>query len=180
MSSLARDAEDASLRTVTISDLPPEATDADVDALFDELGPAEVVLPVESRRKKHVGIAFALLPDRESAQRAARALQGWSFRAALDPSARKTKVSATLSGEPLVAIDEEPASKAVSWKGADELWEVQMYNKDLSVDEGSHVQMGMLPEPSEADRSEFKEAARREREREREQVNKAATGAMAL
>merc|ERR1712048_237717 len=130
--SFVSDHEAAASRSVTISRLPQEATVDDVVALFDDFGPVEVDLPRESRKKRHVGIAYVTLLDPRAAVQAVRAINGFDFRAASDPNATITRIYASLC-VPGVAPPEAP--ERISWKRSDELWEVHMYNESASVDE---------------------------------------------
>lgn len=164
MASFVSDSEDKAWRTVTIFNLPQEAMVSDVQALFDEIGPVEVCMPTESRKKKHVGMAFVLLPNSATASRACSVVNGTNFRAASDPTAAITRICAMVPAR----VEEHAPVKMVSWKSTDELWEVQMYDKDLSVEEGCQrkAPTSLRLSPTAESRSVFQEAARRERESE--------------
>jgi len=167
--------EDEVSRTITISNLPSDTTESDVEALFDDIGKVQVTMPVESRKRRHVGIAFALVVNPQLAERAAVALNGSKFRAATDPSATITTISAVVQRHDCPPQAEEDPAPPVSWKTTDELWEVRMYNKEESVKEGCQLDLplGMLPCLSAEARSQFQEAARREREEQARMVNAA-------
>lgn len=163
--------EKEAFSTVTISNLPPAATEADVEALFDdicEVGSVRVIMPVESRKKRHVGIAFVVVANPKIAGQAAGRLNGFKFRASTDPSATVTTIEAVVQRRGYAGVVEDAVAPPVTWKTTDELWEVRMYNKEQSVQEGCQVNMAaemrMLPCPTAESRSEFQEAARKERE----------------
>lgn len=132
--------EQDALRTVTISQLPPVATQSDVEALFDRFGPASVWMPLESRNMKHVGIAYVRTSDCAMAQKAARSLDGHGFHAARDPFAGVTRICAAVSRCPMEGPKMKACLKTVNWRSTADLWELQMYSKDSPVEDSlSHV-----------------------------------------
>jgi len=160
-------ADDEALRTVTIYKLPPETLRSDVEALFDEIGDVEVTIPVESRKRKHVGIAHCVVETCTKAREAVRKLDHAHFRSGADPTATIWMIRATMRGSESPALGcDQIDTTPVSWKSTDELWEVHIYNKDVSVDEACQQQLQGTIRPcltAEA-RSQFQEAARRERQ----------------
>jgi hypothetical protein len=154
--------EAAACRTVIISRLPPDTTTSDVEALFDNCGPVEAELLIESRRKRHVGIAYVILMDAKTAVDAVQEINGCSFCPATNPQGTVTQIAAHLAVAP---TGQEASGERVSWKASDELWQQHMFNPNASVIEGCRNEVAVDMRPaSDAARAEFRDAARKERE----------------
>mmetsp|Transcript_78739 Transcript_78739/g.205366 ORF Transcript_78739/g.205366 Transcript_78739/m.205366 type:complete len:249 (-) Transcript_78739:4-750(-) len=167
---------------VIVSDLHPQATEADILDLLEQagLGPAEVTLPRESRRQRSCGVAFAVLPSREAAHEAIQRLHG---RAVRGGRIRLEMADSAAAGEHGPGADAGSAAseRRIRWPASEELWQFAMFDRQESVAQfrerldsaDTTVSQQVSAEPSHA---LFQEAARREHAEEARLVREALGG----
>lgn len=175
---------EATSRTVTVSNLSPEATEQDVYDLLDgcTLSPESVTLPRESRRQRSCGVAYVVLPSREAAWRTVRDLQNHSIRGRAVQVELADSIycsPARRRGEDGLAQPGCDGQRRVVWMQDENLWEVALFDKSESVvdfrtrlssaNESPVTQLGQL----HADHGKFQDAAKREHAEERKLVRQA-------
>mmetsp|Transcript_54321 Transcript_54321/g.117549 ORF Transcript_54321/g.117549 Transcript_54321/m.117549 type:complete len:509 (-) Transcript_54321:108-1634(-) len=117
------------LRTVTFTNLHPEATEHDLEALMEarELSPAAVTVFRESRRQRSCGVASATFPSREAARMAAARLHRVPIRG-------RSMATELLDGQPR-AEKQRQAPPRIRWREEQELWSVALFERGESVTE---------------------------------------------
>jgi len=136
---LSRRTESSSVRAITITNLPAEATESDIVSLLSKagLGAADVSIARESRYRRSTGVAFAMLSSRQLARRAVADL-----------------TSATVHGQRIQVehaggtAEGRRAGRRIAWKDDDELWDVALFDKTESVvDFSEKVRTHTVPVP---------------------------------
>mmetsp|Transcript_12928 Transcript_12928/g.36187 ORF Transcript_12928/g.36187 Transcript_12928/m.36187 type:complete len:237 (+) Transcript_12928:148-858(+) len=184
--STMQQAGSAAGRAIRISGLPPEATEADLEALLHRQGfsPAEVSLACESRFRRSVGVAIAVLPSLDMANEAIAELG----KATLNGHRLHVEWAGAPPGQ------REAGGRRIAWKKDDELWDVAIFDKFESVLTFSErIANHTMPAPSAAvvapasseaaealtamaRAEEFREAMARERAEEAQRVREALSG----
>lgn len=190
----SQQARSATGRAIILSNLPIEATEADVNLLLTKAGlaPVEVNLARESRYRRSCGVAYAVLASKQAAKEAVVKMQTYTI------NGHVIRVEC-----PGGASAQERGGRRIVWKDDEELWDVAIFDKFESVltfgekcrnnatpapapqQEASASQVGPAAAPaSEAamaaeSQARFREAQARERAEEARRVREAltATGA---
>lgn len=173
-----QEAGSAAGRALTISNLPPDATESDISLLLARsgAGPADISLARESRYRRSCGVAFAILSSREAAEEALIELQG----AVLHGHRIRVECAGSLGANNGAQGRED--GRRIAWKDDDDLFEVALYDRWESVLDfrdrchnhtanGSPVP-GELPE----DAARFSQAAMHERAEKATRVREALGG----
>lgn len=181
------DEDEVTARTITISSLPPQATEMDVMELLDGvgLGSEEVSLPRESRRQKSCGVAYVVLSSRDAARRAVRDLQGALVRGR---GVRLEMADGVFASPNRRRGQDEPEGEGddkrrLVWHQDENLWEVALFDGSESVvefqerlkstDPSQQLQVGKVVA---RDSASFLNQAKREHEDEKKRMQEALSG----
>lgn len=164
-----RQAGSATGRSITISNLPAEATESDVVSLLSKagLGSVEVSLARDSRYRRSCGVAWATLASRQAAMEAVKELHN------IKVHGQRVRVESAVG-----ASSHKGGGRRIAWKQDDELWDVAIFDRFESVLNfrervNSHTAMApaAVVAPESAER--FREATARERAEEARRVREA-------
>jgi len=134
----------------------------------EEPGKFTIIVPLESRKSRHVGIAHVLLPSVAEARELANQIDGSVFPAPADATVLEgaAKVCAVVLQEEKDGTVSEP----VRWKGSDAFFKLHLYHEHQSVEDGDkpdgasvELQRKHTGKTGSGD-VDFQEAARRERQ----------------
>lgn len=164
-------------RTVLVRNMSAEATESEVQQMFDCSGlqPELVTVPRESRRQRTCGVAYVQLASQEAAHRAVREMQC----AQLCGKLVAVEMASSATPRPVSANDASEDRANVAWLDETSLWEVALFDRHESVVEfRGRLQGGpsTLPAQVPIDHARFQEATRREHAEERERIRQALGG----
>lgn len=182
------DEDELIARTVTISNLHPQATEMDVMELLDGagLGSEDVSLPRESRRQRSCGVAYVVLSSRDAVRRSVRDLQGALVRGRGVRVEMADGVFASPSrrrGQDEPELEQGDAKRRLLWQQDENLWDVAFFDGSESVaefqerlkstDPNQNIQVGKVVAGASA---RFRDQARSEHEDEKKRMQEALAG----